>query len=59
MPEHERKILELSMEDAVTVMEQLPGWFKDYNDNHPHKGLNMKSPREYRRLINTLEQCPV
>ena len=47
------------MEDAVTVMEQLPGWFKDYNDNHPHKGLNMKSPREYRRLINTLEQCPV
>ena len=44
---------------AVTVMEQLPGWFEDYNDNHPHKGLNMRSPREYRRLINTLEQCPV
>ena len=47
------------MEDAVTVMEQLPYWFEDYNDNHPHKGLNMRSPREYRRLVNTLEQCKI
>ena len=45
--------------DAVTVMEQLPGWFEDYNENHPHKGLNMRSPRKYRRLVNKLEQCPV
>jgi transposase InsO family protein len=45
--------------DAVTVMEQLPYWFEDYNDNHPHKGLHMRSPREHRRLVNTREQCPV
>jgi transposase InsO family protein len=37
------------MEDAATVMEQLPYGFEDYNDNHPYKGLNMRSPREYRR----------
>lgn len=29
------------------VIEQLPGWFKDYNENAPHKGLNMMSPRQY------------
>ena len=27
-------------------MEQLPYWFEDYNDNHPYKGLHMRSPRE-------------
>ena len=45
--------------DAVTVMEQLPVWFIDYNENHPHKGLKMLSPREYRRKEVTLETCPV
>ncbi len=45
--------------DAETVMKQLPGWFVDYNENHPHKGLKMMSPREYRRHQNKLEQCPV
>jgi putative transposase len=35
--------------DARTVMELLPSWFEDYNENHPHKGLKMRSPREYRR----------
>lgn len=34
--------------DAKTVMEQLVHWFEDYNETHPHKGLKMKSPREYR-----------
>ena len=24
-------------------------WFEDYNEVHPHKGLRMQSPREYRR----------
>ena len=28
---------------------------EDYNENHPHKGLNMRSPRKYRRLVNKLE----
>jgi len=25
----------------------ISGWFEDYNDNHPHSGLKMRSPREY------------
>jgi hypothetical protein len=33
-------------------MEQLPHWFEDYNEYHPHKGLKMKSPREHRRELN-------
>jgi len=39
------------LKDATTVMEQLPSWFEDYNEYHPHKGLKMKSPREYRRSL--------
>jgi len=37
--------------DAITVMEQLAHWIEDYNETHPHKGLKMKSPREYRALM--------
>lgn len=37
------------LKSAARVLEQLPGWFEDYNNNHPHKALKMKSPREYRR----------
>ena len=33
--------------DAHTVMEQLPLWFKDYNENAPHKGLKMRSPKQF------------
>lgn len=36
--------------DAATVMAQLAGWFEDYNSFHPHSGLKMMSPREYRTL---------
>ena len=32
---------------AQRVIQQLDGWFEDYNENHPHKGLGMRSPREY------------
>jgi transposase InsO family protein len=35
--------------DAQTVLAQLDGWFEDYNENHPHKGLKMLSPRQFRR----------
>jgi putative transposase len=35
---------------ADQVLQQLPAWFEDYNEWAPHKGLRMKSPREYRRL---------
>jgi len=45
--------------DAITVMKQLPGWFNDYNENHPHKGLKMMSPREYRKHQNKLVTCPM
>jgi len=37
--------------DAISVMEQLPLWFEDYNENHPHKGLKMMSPGEYKKLM--------
>ncbi len=30
------------------VLAQLPAWFDDYNRCHPHRGLKMKSPREFR-----------
>ena len=35
--------------DAETVLELIPGWFEDYNEIHPHKGLKMMSPKEFRR----------
>jgi transposase InsO family protein len=41
------------LDDADAVMRQLPIWFEDYNENAPHKGLKMKSPREYRRVNQT------
>lgn len=37
--------------DAATVLAKLPEWFADYNRCHPHKGLRMKSPWEYRDHI--------
>ena len=33
--------------DAQTVMAQLEGWFNDYNENAPHKGLKMRSPWQF------------
>ncbi len=48
-----------NLDTAERVMEQLPSWFEDYNEYHPHKGLKMKSPREYRRSLAKLEGCPV
>jgi transposase InsO family protein len=35
--------------DAATALSQIAGWFEDYNENHPHSGLRMRSPREYIR----------
>ena len=48
-----------SLYDARTVLEQLPKWFEDYNEHHPHKGLKMMSPRQFRRHTTKLENCPV
>ena len=33
--------------DAASALALLPSWFDDYNDNHPHSGLRMRSPREF------------
>lgn len=35
--------------DAFIVMQKLPQWIEDYNENAPHKGLRMKSPRQFIR----------
>jgi putative transposase len=45
--------------DALSLMEQLPGWFEDYNENHPHSALKMRSPREFRKTVDKLEACPI
>ena len=40
------------LSSADRVREQLAAWFKDYNENAPHKALKMMSPREYRKQIS-------
>jgi transposase InsO family protein len=48
------------MEDAISVLQQLPAWFEDYNNIHPHSGLRMRSPLEFiaSKSPNQAE-CPV
>ena len=45
--------------DAETVLSQLPRWFKDYNEVHPHKALRLRSPREFIRSLQQPAACPV
>lgn len=33
--------------DAQTVLVLIGSWIEDSNDNHPHSGLKMRSPREF------------
>jgi transposase InsO family protein len=47
------------LDHPQVVLEQLPEWFKDYNENHPHRGLKMMSPKEYRQSLTSLAECPV
>jgi transposase InsO family protein len=35
--------------DAATALAQIDRWLEDYNENHPHSGLKMRSPREFVR----------
>jgi putative transposase len=35
--------------NAAAVLRQLPGWFAHYNEEHPHKALGYRSPREFIR----------
>jgi transposase InsO family protein len=44
--------------DARTVLAQLPRWFEDYNEIHPHRALQLKSPREFIRSHQPAA-CPV
>jgi transposase InsO family protein len=45
--------------DGDGVLRQLDGWFEDYNDNHPHSRLGMRSPREFIRAHPPTAACPV
>ena len=45
--------------DALTVLAQLPAWIEDYNANHPHSGLQMRSPREFIHHQSKLAPCSV
>jgi len=45
--------------DAQTVLSQLPRWFEDYNEVHPHKALRLKSPREFIRSLQQPAAGPV
>jgi putative transposase len=38
-----------NLDSAQAVLVQLSCWFEDYNENAPHKGLKMKSSRQYRQ----------
>ena len=42
---------------AESVLRRLPEWFDDYNKNHPHSGLDMKSPLEYREAQQLKDLC--
>ena len=45
--------------DAASVLRQIAGWFQDYNEVLPHKGLRLLSPRQFiRRNLQTAE-CPI
>ena len=35
---------------AEIVLKIIAEWFEDYNENHPHSGLKMRSPREFRSV---------
>ncbi|MBU8900363.1 integrase core domain-containing protein [Corallococcus sp. M34] len=37
---------------SVGRQRQCTSWFDDYNHVHPHKGLRMRSPIEYRRAAH-------
>ena len=34
--------------DAPTILQLVVSWIEDYNTNHPHSGLRMLSPKEFR-----------
>lgn len=45
--------------DATIVLRLLDGWFEDYNTNHPHSRLGMRSPRKFIQAMSPTAKCPV
>lgn len=45
--------------DADTVLARIGTWIADYNEHHPHRGLGMRSPREFIRAQTHPAPCPV
>lgn len=45
--------------DAASVLRQLPVWFEDYNNTHPHRALKMRAPREFIQANSSPATCPV
>jgi putative transposase len=45
--------------DALSVLKQLAAWFDDYNEVRPHRGLRMRSPRQFIRAQLSTAACPV
>ena len=43
------------LHSAAHVLKQLGAWFDDYNQQHPHRGLGMRSPKEFRALQQALQ----
>ncbi|MFO0674619.1 MAG: integrase core domain-containing protein, partial [Polyangiaceae bacterium] len=39
------------LHNADEVLRALAAWSDDYNEHHPHRGLGMRSPRQYRALL--------
>jgi len=45
----------LAQQLSGMAVARLPEWIEDYNRSHPHKGLKMKSPWEYRAELASNE----
>jgi putative transposase len=45
--------------DAASVLIQIAGWFQDYNEVRPHKGLRLLSPRQFIRSNLQTAECPL
>ena len=46
----------MDLSDATRVLAQLPAAFEHFNEVHPHSGLKMRSPREFRQHRQCLSQ---
>jgi putative transposase len=49
-------VSKMNLDDAFTVLAQLPAAFEHFNEIHPHSSLKMQSPREFRKLNSINEE---